>query len=444
MTKKLLIENGTILPLGGGNDVLTDHYLFIEDGKISRIESQRKLRKKPAGVRVVDARNKVVMPGFINAHTHFYSSFARGIYGLRRSTNFVDVLNNLWWRLDKALTREDVYYSTLAACIESIKNGTTTLVDHHASPCAVKGSLKTIARAVDEAGLRACLCYEVSDRDGTVIAQEGIEENLNFINGKHSSHIRAMFGLHASFTLGDETLTTIKKLSDALGVGFHIHCAEDKYDQTWCEQNAGMRVVERLEKFGLLGARSICAHGVHLDERELNILARTKTMLVHNPQSNMNNAVGVAPLFKMLKQGILVGFGTDAMTTNMLEELRSAIWLHKLESKDPDAAFMECVSLLTTNNPQVAKRIFNEELGELKEGACADLIIADYNPITPINKKNVYGHLVFGLSQAPVDTTIVAGQILMQNKKLIQIDEAKIAQRCRKLAQLLWQRMGLA
>ena len=309
-------------------------------------------------------RAKWWLPGFINAHTHFYSTFARGLTKTRPAGNFVDVLKNLWWRLDSALTTEDCYYSALIALLEAIRHGTTTLIDHHASPNAVRGSLAAIEKAVSETGLRACLCYELSDRDGARISKEGLEENVAFIRHCQRSRARcpgaeaqraqpptahrpqpstlnpqpttaALFGLHAAFTLKDATLEKAAALGQELGTGFHIHVAEAESDQQYSQQKHRLRVVERLKKFGILGPRSIAAHCVHVNRREMDILAETQTAVVHNPQSNLNNAVGIADVVSMAKRNVLVGLGTDAMTTNMLEELRVALWAQHLSRPKP-------------------------------------------------------------------------------------------------------------
>src|ERR1035437_1032625 len=172
MPRALLIENGTLLSTGGAASVRRNHSILIEDGIITRVAPRGRIRRF-SGKRI-DATDKVVMPGLINAHTHFYSTFARGLTKAKPARDFMGVLRNLWWRLDSALTTEDCYYSALLALLDSIRHGTTTLIDHHASPRAVGGSLDAIARAVKESGLRACLCYEVSDRDGAAIAGEGL------------------------------------------------------------------------------------------------------------------------------------------------------------------------------------------------------------------------------------------------------------------------------
>jgi cytosine/adenosine deaminase-related metal-dependent hydrolase len=473
----LLIENGTVLTAGKAPAVLPNHSVLIENGCITRIAPKNQF-KGFAGKRI-DASRKVVAPGFINAHTHFYSTFARGLTKTKPAGNFVDVLKNLWWRLDSALTTEDCYYSALIALLDSIRHGTTTLIDHHASPHAVCGSLPAIEKAVKQTGLRACLCYELSDRDGARISQEGLEENVAFIRHCQRSEVRgqrsesevqgsgfkvrgskfaghsrpsplaprlprlaALFGLHAAFTLKDATLEKAAALGQELGTGFHIHVAEAESDQQYSQQKHRLRVVERLNKFGILGPGSIAAHCVHVNRRELDILSETQTAVVHNPQSNMNNAVGIADIIAMGKRNVLVGLGTDAMTTNMLEELRAALWAQHHFAQNPSVGFAEVVSALFFNNPKIAERSFDLPLGELREGCPGDVVVIDYDPPTPLEAGNSFGHMVFGMSQAAVDTTIVGGRVLMENKRLtLDLDEPRINARARELAKKLWKRL---
>ena len=440
MPNTILIKNATIVTLGEKNRVLRGHSILCEGGKITKIAKTPHFKGRYS--KVVDARGKVAMPGFINSHMHFYSTFARGLGKAKPSKNFVEILNNLWWRLDKKLTNADSYYSALIPLIEAVRKGTTTIIDHHASPFAIKGSLAAIEKAVRQTGTRACLCYELSDRDGKETARAGIEENAGFIKHaaeKNDNFIKAMFGLHASFTLSNATLQEAAETGRGLGAGFHIHTAESQSDQLSCETHHRMRVVERLKKFGILGPKSIAAHCVHVNDAEIDILKKTGTAVVHNPQSNANNSVGIADIVKMSARGVLVGLGTDAMTVNMLEEVRTGVWLQHLKH-DPSQGFMEPATALLANNAKIANRYF-KGLGELKEGFAADIILMDYFPPTPMDDTNFYGHLVFGLSQCAVDTTIAAGRVLMENKKLkLDIDEEEVSRKAIELAKKLWSR----
>ena len=440
MTKTILIKNGTIATLGAKNKVLTGHALLIEDGLVKKIAPQKTFKGKYG--KVIDASGKLVMPGFINTHMHFYSTFARGLGKAEPSRNFVEILNNLWWRLDKQLTNADSYYSAVIPLINAIRKGTTTLIDHHASPFAITGSLAAVEQAVRETGLRAALCYEISDRDGKEKAKEGLDENSAFIaacQAKDDNTVKAMFGLHASFTLSDETLEEAAYRGHKLGAGFHIHTAESQADQIDCESHHKLRVVERLRDFGILGRQSIAAHCVHVSEKEIEILKETETAVVHNPQSNANNSVGIADITALTEKGVLVGLGTDAMTVNMLEEVRCALWLQHLK-RDPSQGFMETANALLVNNAVIANRYF-KGLGELKAGFAADIAIIDYLPPTPMDASNFAGHLIFGISQATVDTTIAAGRVLMENKKLkLDLDEEEVSAKSAELAKKLWKK----
>jgi cytosine/adenosine deaminase-related metal-dependent hydrolase len=218
--------------------------------------------------------------------------------------------------------------------------------------------------------------------------------------------------------------------------------AEAESDQAAARRVSGMRVVERLKRFGILGPRSIAAHGVHINRKEMDLLAETETAVVHNPQSNMNNAVGVADVIEMSRRKILLGLGTDAMTANMLGELRVALWAQHLSAGNPSAGFSEVVAALFVNNPKIAGQIFGLPLGEIREGCAGDVAVFDYIPPTPLDETNLFGHLVFGLSESAVDSTIVGGRILMKNKKLtLNIDEERVNARARELAKELWKRL---
>ena len=442
MKGTLLIKNGTVITLGNNNRVLPDHHVIIVDGKIKAITDT--IPDDHVFDRVIEANGKLIMPGFINAHMHFYSTMVRGLGKAEPAGNFQEVLENLWWRLDKKLSFEDTYYSALVMLVQAIKCGTTTLIDHHASPGTVKGSLQEIARAVHQTGLRASLCYELSDRDGKEISQQGLDENEECI--KHCSenddeYLKAMFGLHASFTIEEETLLKAVEIGKKYNSGFHVHVAEAASNQEATLEKFGMSVVERFHKYGILGNKTIAAHCIHIDEKEMDLLAQTDTMVVHNPQSNMNNAVGIADIITLQNKGILVGLGTDAMTVNMLEEVRVAMWAQHLRNANPSVGFMEVVNTLFFNNAKITDRFWNRKLGTLEEGAAADIILLEYYSPTPLDETSVLGHFIFGLTNARVDTTIVNGKVLMENQKLsIDLDEKEINAKAAEAAAKLWDR----
>jgi putative selenium metabolism protein SsnA len=441
MTMTTRFENGIVVTLGPDNRVLWNASVVADGEKIVAVGDAAEIRKQYPAAEAMDCSGKLVLPGFICTHHHFYSTMARGmaIPG-EAASNFVEILERLWWKLDMALCDEDILLSAQIPLIECIRNGTTTIIDHHASPSQREGSLDLIEKAVREAGVRASLCYEVSDRN---VKGGGVEENRRFIKkvGKGDGQIAAMMGLHASFTLSDDTLEECVGIAKDAGVGCHVHVAEDKADREDSLEKYGVPTVQRLHQKGASGEQSLFIHCVHIDEAEMDTIAATKTVVVHNPESNMNNAVGVTRLFDLLHRGVLVGLGTDGMGSDMLAQMRCAYLLHRLANHDPRVAFMEAPQLLLQNNAAIAERQFGLRLGELAPGRPADMAIIDYQPPTPLTEANFLGHLIFGLVDATVDTTVCKGKILMKNKQILVVDEERIAARSRELAPEVWKRL---
>ena len=441
----LLIGNGMVLTQGKSNQVIPKGAVLINDSKIQEVGLTQDLQARFPDAEFIDAHGKLIMPGMINTHMHLYSTFARGMNSKSKSPkSFRDILEGLWWKLDKLLSIDDVYYSGLTPLIECIKTGTTTIIDHHASPKAITGSLSVLAKAAKEIGVRAAFCYEVSDRDGEEIAQEGIKENVDFIAACQANPdpmVAGLFGLHASLTLSDQTLTTCSEAAKKLGAGFHVHVAEGIEDLEDSLAKYGVRVVERLEKFDILGPKTLAIHCVHIDDHEIDILKTTQTQVVHNPESNMGNAVGVTPVLKMLSQGVKVGLGTDGYTCDMFESAKVGNVLHKHAAADPSVAWGEIPQMLYGNNPKIASDLFGGTFGELTEGAWADVIVVDYIPPTPLDSDNWTGHLLFGVSGRAVETTVINGRVRMLDRKLIDIDEVAIGERSRELAQGVWNRI---
>jgi putative selenium metabolism protein SsnA len=434
-------ENGIVITLGKKNRVLWNATVVTDGERVSALGAAAKMAEQFPKAEVIDCAGKVILPGFLCAHHHFYSTMARGMAPPGEpASNFVEILERLWWKLDKALSEEDISLSAQIPLIECIRNGTTTIIDHHASPGFRDGSLDLIERAVRDAGLRASLCYEVSDRNQP---GGGIAENERFIKktGKGDGQISAMMGLHASFTLSDATLETCLGIARDAGVGCHIHVAEDAADRADSLAKYGVPTVERLHRLGATGERSLFVHCVHIDEAEMDTLAATRTCVAHNPESNMNNAVGVTKVLTMLNKGVLVGLGTDGMSSDMLAQMRCAYLLQRLDQRDPRVAFVEAPTMLLQNNAEICERQFGLRLGEIAEGLPADLAILDYRPPTPLDENNFLGHLIFGLVNAPVDTTVCRGTILMRGKKIQSLDEERIAARSRELAPKMWRRL---
>lgn len=440
-----IIGNGRLITQNKENPFIENGALVIEDNKIIDYGNTNDILSKYENAEYINAKRKVIMPGLINTHGHIYSAFARGMnLDGPTSKDFLEILNNLWWRLDKNLTLEDVKYSAYTTLMDSLKFGVTTFFDHHASPNAVANSLFTIEKVAEELGIRTSLCYEVSDRDGEKVLEEGIKENVDYIKHcieKKDNMRSGLFGLHASFTLSDESLRKCAKETEKLDCGYHVHVAEGLDDEEQCIEKYGMRVVERLNDFNILGEKTIAVHCIHADENEQELLVKTNTSVVHNPESNMGNAVGVSPALDLIKKGLTVGLGTDGYTQDMFESMKVANIIHKHNLKDPSVAWGEVPQMLFENNKKIAERHFQGKFGVIEKGANADVIIIDYNPLTPMNENNYNSHILFGMMGKSVDTTIVNGKVLVRNGKLLSVNEDEILDKARKVSQKLWDRI---
>lgn len=445
--KELLITNGRLITWGQPNEIIEGGALLLRDGRITDLGDSATLAGRYHSAEQLDARGQLVMPGNSCAHTHFYGAFARGM-GIPGPPmkDFPDILERLWWRLDRALTAEDVRYSTLVCLVDAIKHGTTTLIDHHASPNAIDGSLDEIAAAVESAGVRAALCYEVTDRNGAAGAQAGIAENVRFLQAarqRPDNLLAATFGLHASLSLSDETLADCVAAAQGLNTGFHIHAAEHEADEYDSLYKYGRRVIDRLAAANILGPKSIVAHAIHVDPAEMGLLRETATWVTHQPRSNMNNGVGAADVEGMLRLGIPVCLGNDGFSNNMWAEWKAAYLLHKVVHRDPRRANgMDIAQMAVYNNRALAEVFWPDlPIGQLAIGAAADVILVDYHPTTPLTAGNLPWHILFGFESSMVTTTIVNGRVLMRDRQLLTLDEAEITARSRELAAAVWQRV---
>lgn len=441
----MILKNGRVITQDKDRPYIEDGAVVIEGNKIIAVDTTENILAKYKEEDIIDVDGKVIMPGFINTHHHIYSAFARGMASSGKpNENFLEILENLWWKIDKKLSLEDLKYSAYTTYIDCIKKGVTTVFDHNASPFAVTGSLDSIADAAKDLGLRTCLCYEVSDRDGEKIAQEGIDENINFIkkyNTDEQNMIKGMFGLHASFTLSDETLRKCDEELKGLNAGYHVHVAEGIDDLEQCLEKYGKRVVERLRDMNILGDKTIAVHCIHVTDDELNILRDTNTMVVHNPESNMGNAVGCQPFLELHQKGITIGLGTDGYTSDMTESMKVANIIHKHVKQNPSVAWGEVSVSMFENNRKIAQKYFSGDLGILRAGALADVIVVDYDPLTPMNENNINSHILFGFTGKDVVTTIIDGKVIMQDRKLVGINEKEIFKTSREVAKKLWDRM---
>ncbi|MDO5696055.1 MAG: putative aminohydrolase SsnA [Eubacteriales bacterium] len=437
----LVVGNGRMFTLDNECPYIENGAVAIDGKLIKKVGTTDALKKEFPDAEFIDAKGKVIMPALINSHNHIYSTMARGISVKGYNPDgFLDILDGMWWTLDRNLMLEQTELSAKVSYLEAIKNGVTTMFDHHASFGDIEGSLFKIGEQSKAFGVRSCLCYEVSDRDGADKAKAAIKENADWINycqKDDTDMVKAMMGLHASFTVSNETLEECKKYVPE-GVGYHVHVAEGIEDLHHCLKHYGKRLVNRFHDHGITGDKSLFVHCIYVNDQEMDLLRDTDTMVTHNPESNMGNACGCPPMMRIMEKGILTGLGTDGYTNDMYESLKVANVLHKHSLCDATVAWGETPQMLLENNRKIANRYFETPLGVLKEGASGDVIIVDYTPFTPMDETNLNGHIIFGFVGPLVTTTIASGKVLMKDRVVLGVDEEKIKADALQSAQKMW------
>ena len=425
----LALSGGTVVTSLDPPTVVTAD-VEIRDGRIASVG-----RTSPSDGRL-DVSGCVVIPGNVCAHHHLYSALARGMpYRLEPPSNFVQVLRRVWWRLDRALDDEAVFLSAWSGGADALLAGTTTIVDHHASPNALEGSLEQVASALEGLGVRSVLCYEVSDRDGPDRAAEGLEEHRRFAKAQHPL-ASLMVGAHASITLSEETLHACVELAEELDTGIHVHVAEDAADERDAQARFGRRVVERLADAGALHDRTLLAHCVQVDEAEAGLIRACGAWVAHNARSNMNNRVGRAPVERL---GERVAVGTDGIDGDLFAESQAAYW--RAREADPSVDPSWALARLAASARFAGAATGEPLLGRIEPGAPADLVVLDYDPPTPLQPENLGGHWVFGMSARQVRDVIVQGEVVVRDRRLTLVDAEELRGRCRVAAEALWRRL---
>ena len=437
----LVSGNGKLFTRNDEIPFVENGAVAIEGTKIAAVGETEAIKKQYGDAEFIDAKGGVIMPAFINTHEHIYSAMARGlsIKGYNPK-GFLDILDGQWWTIDRHLTLEQTKYSAVETLISCIRNGVTTVFDHHASFGQIGGSLFTIADVAKELGVRACLCYEISDRDGMDKARESVMENAEFIRyalKDDTDMIAGMMGMHAQFTISDATME-LAAANKPDEVGYHIHVAEGIEDLHDCLKKYGKRIVDRLMDFNILGEKTLLGHCIYINPHEMDLIKDTNTMVVHNPESNMGNACGCPPTMELVHRGILTGLGTDGYTHDMIESYKVANVLHKHHLCDANAAWGEVPKMLFENNAAIANRYFKTPLGVLKEGAAGDVIVVDYNPPTQLDASNINGHILFGMTGRDVVTTVANGRVLMKDREIKVIDVEEAMAKCREESAKLW------
>ncbi len=392
--------------------------------------------------KIIDGTDKLVYPGLVCSHHHYYSGLSRGVLAeIGPTPDFVSTLKNLWWRMDRALDEDSTYYSSIISSIDAIRAGTTAVIDHHASPSYITGSLSTIKRGFDDSGLRGMKCYEVTDRNGIDQMKEGVKENIRFareIDEEAASGkphlVDAHIGGHAPCTIPDEGMEMMAAAVKETGRGLHLHVAEDRYDVSQSHLVYGKDIVKRLDSFGILNEKTILVHGIFLSPEEIEILNSHDGFLVHNARSNMNNGVGYNEKLGSYRN---LALGTDGIGSNMYEELKFAYFKHK-DAGGPlwPGDYLQFLA----NGNKLLERNFGESFGKLEKGYKADIVVTDYRSPSPLVAENIGGHMVFGMTSGDVETVIINGRVVMENREF-PFDIKEIYAKAAAAAQRVWDNM---
>ncbi|MGD0550392.1 MAG: amidohydrolase family protein [Candidatus Bathyarchaeia archaeon] len=441
----ILVKGGIIVTMDPRHRILSDHSIIIDEGKFKAIGKTGEITKHSKTDEIVDASGSIVMPGLICSHTHLYGILLRGAkLNITPPSDFTQILQRIWWPVDESLTFDDAYASALVACLEFLKTGTTTFADTYSGPNSIEGVLDRIAKAVEEVGIRGLLSFEATERHSKEEGERGVRENVRFAQSmKREKKSRALplFSLHASFTVTDELIRSVRELASKYSVPITIHTSEGLGDPQHNIERYGKRTIERLHDIGLLAPDVVLAHCVHLNDNELNIVAKTGAKVAHNPMSNMLNAVGTARVPDMLRKGISVGLGNDGYIFDGFDNMRAAYLIHRSVTRDPNAIdAYEILEMATIRGAELYG--LERQIGSIERGKRADLIVIkpDILP-TPLNPDSVVGHLINTIDGDDVRTTIVDGRIVMKDRTVTTLDEIDAQGKGQDAAAALWQRL---
>ncbi|MFW9834513.1 MAG: amidohydrolase family protein [Candidatus Thorarchaeota archaeon] len=441
MAEELLIKNGMIVTGDKKGTIIPKGYITVNGSRIAEISEGE---PKFGADTVIDAAGCVVIPGLVTAHTHLYGILLRGAsLNIKPPTDFAQVLQRVWWPVDESLTIEDAYASALSASADMLRNGSTFYADTYSGPNSIEGSLEEIARATKEIGMRGIIAFEMTERNNPEEASRGFEEGVKFIHScKKESLVSGMISLHASFTVGDEIVAKAVEQAKQLDVPMTVHTSEGLVDLYHNLEMTGERTVERLDRLGVLGPKTVLAHCVHVDSNEIDIIAKRRASVAHNPMSNMLNAVGVSPVPTMLDRGITVGLGNDGWIYDPFENMRCALTVHRLASGNPSEIGPDEIFRMATIEGAHCYGLGNE-LGSLEKRKLADIVILDGSRVpTPLTPNSVIGHIINTFGGRDVRDVIVNGEIAVKDKLLTKTSDAHVSEVSKKSAETLWLRLN--
>ena len=391
-----------------------DNAYIIFDEKIIEIGSMSHFTHK--GLEIIDGKDYIVLPGLVCGHTHLYSAFARGLSLPFNPKDFQEILDQLWWKIDGKLDLDMIYHSGIVFGLDFLKNGVTTIIDHHASGTDIKGSLKTLSKAVSkDVGLRGIYAFETSDRFDV---NQCIKENISFAKSNQTEFIRGIFGLHASSSLSEKTLLNVKKHLKDLPI--HIHVAESELDEINSISNYKKPIIHRLVDHGILNAKSIIAHAIHISDEELDLIKKHQAVIAVNFSSNMNNGVGTPNIHRFIEKNIPVIIGNDGISSAMTTEYLMAYYAMHHHDQSPNPFQLSHILDMIHHTYDYASQTLQTKLGKLETDYQADLLMIPYIPPTPIDKNNAFGHLFFGLFHS-----FKPKHVFIQGKQKIKNYQAK-------------------
>ncbi|MBN1302277.1 MAG: amidohydrolase family protein [Melioribacteraceae bacterium] len=396
------MSNGAVIP------VYCDY--VVDDGIISEIKPKNYNQYSDPVGSEIDLQRRVVTIPHVNFHEHFYSRLAKGLSIKKPTANFQQILENLWWKIDKIIDRDILEASVELGALESIRNGVLYVIDHHSSPSFVNGSLELINSVLKKYSIRNVLCFETSDRDGESIKSDSLNEQKIYSKSLDENS-KILLGLHASFTIHDDTLKSAKKIIDEIGTGIHIHLCEDESDVLITLKMSGLSPVQRLQQFGLLNSKSILAHGIHLSDNELKIIEKSGAAIAYNLHSNLNNSVGL-PDFRA-NADIPILIGTDGMHANIASSQKSLFLMMRSSGLSFEQTFKKYSSSYHNQIEFISQ--FFPGFSKLNEGENADFIIWDYVPPTPFNVDNFFGHYIYGILESQIRSVVSKGVFIMKD-----------------------------
>jgi len=442
MVEDTLIKNGLVVTADERGTIFEKGYIRVSNGKIAEIGSGD---PRGSADSIVDASGCVVIPGLITAHTHLYGILLRGAsLNIEPPTDFVQVLQRVWWPVDEALTVEDAYASALSASADMLRNGSTLYADTYSGPNSIEGSLEAIAKGTREIGMRGIVAFEMTERNNPEEAQRGLREGTNFVNSVKNDDdlISGMMSLHASFTVGDEIVSNAVEEAKKLDIPITVHTSEGLVDLYHNLETSGERTVERLNRLGVLGKKTVLAHCVHVNGHEMDLIAQSGSSVAHNPMSNMLNAVGVSPVPSMLERNITVGLGNDGWIYDPFENMRCALTIHRLASGNPSAIGPHEIFKMATLDGARCYGL-EKKLGSLERNKLADIVILDGSNVpTPLTKESAIGHLLNSFSGRDVRNVFVNGIQVVKDRKLTQTNDERVAKISRISASGLWERLN--